>query len=74
MQIDNNLKKLKTSILKKMLGKRVFVLTNPLLEEGYCGNVIKVLDHENVLVSNDRGETQVNIFDIRTPSRLYNCE
>ena len=66
--------KVKTNILKRMLGKRVFVITNHLLDEGFCGSVTKVLDHENVTVSTDKSDYKVNIFDIRSPSRIYNCE
>ena len=72
--MEDNIKKVKTSILKRMLGKRVFVVTNHILNEGYCGNVEKVIDHETLLVLNEKGESKINIFDIRTPSRIYNCE
>ena len=69
-----SVKKIKVNILKKMLGKKVFVITNSLTEEGYCGLVNKVIDHENVKVFTDQKEEKVSIFDIRTPSRIYNCE
>ena len=67
-------KKIKLNILKKMLGKKVFVITNSLTEEGYCGIINKIIDHENVQVFTEKKEENVSIFDIRTPSRMYNCE
>jgi len=72
--METAINKVKFNVLKKMLGKKVFVITNPISEDGYCGNVIKVIDHETLLISNEKGESKVNIFDIRTPSRQYNCE
>ena len=72
--MDTSVKKLKATILKKMLGKRVFVITNSLTEEGYCGIVNKVIDHETLNIISDKKEDNVSIFDIRTPSRAYNCE
>lgn len=72
--MDAALKKTKVNILRRMLGKRVFVITNSLTDEGYCGIVNKIIDHENLSVLTDKNEQSVSIFDIRTPSRLYNCE
>lgn len=72
--MDATLKKTKVNILKKMMGKRVFIITNSITNEGYCGIVNKVIDHETVGVISDKKEDNVSIFDIRTPSRLYDCE
>jgi hypothetical protein len=57
-----------------MLGKRVFVVTNSLTDEGYCGIVNRVVDHQTVNVFTDKKDENVSIFDVRTPSRVYNCE
>lgn len=70
----DTIKKSKMAILKRMLGKRIFVITNPLTEEGYCGIVNKVIDHETLHVLSEKKEENVSIFDVRTPSRIYNCE
>lgn len=67
-------KKLKMTILKRMLGKRVFIVTNPLTDEGYCGIVNKVVDHETLQIFSEKKEENISIFDVRTPSRTYNCE
>jgi hypothetical protein len=72
--MDTTLNKTKANILKRMIGKKVFVITNSLTQEGYCGLVNRVVDHETLNVFNDKKEQNVSIFDIRSPSRLYNCE
>ena len=72
--MDTTLNKTKVNILKRMIGKKVFVITNSLTQEGYCGLVNRVVDHETLNVFNDKKEQNVSIFDIRSPSRLYNCE
>jgi hypothetical protein len=72
--MDATLNKTKANILKRMIGKKVFVITNSLTQEGYCGLVNKVVDHETLSIFNDKKEQNVSIFDVRSPSRLYNCE
>jgi hypothetical protein len=72
--MDSTLKKTKINILKKMIGKRVFIVVNSLLDEGYCGIVNKVIDHETLSIINEKMEQNVSIFDIRNPSRIYDCE
>jgi len=74
--MSNELKKVKINILKRMLGTRVFVLTNSISDEGYCGIVSKVVSEDSVIVSSfkTKDDKEVSIFDIRTPSRIYNCE
>lgn len=72
--MDATLNKTKMNILKRMIGKKVFVITNSLTQEGYCGLVNKVIDHETLNIFNDKKEQNVSIFDVRSPSRLYNCE
>jgi hypothetical protein len=66
--------KIKFNILKRILGKKMFVITNSITEEGYCGIVNKVIDHETVTIISDKKEENVNIFNLRNPSKLYNCE
>lgn len=72
--MDAILKKTRVNILKRMIGKRVFVITNPLTDEGYCGLVNKVIDHETLSVFTDKKDENVSIFDVRTPSRIYDCQ
>lgn len=72
--MDATLKKTKTNILKRMIGKRVFIVTNSLTGEGYCGIVNKIVDHETLSIFSDKKEENVSIFDVRTPSRIYDCE
>lgn len=72
--MEATLNKVKLNILKRMLGKRVFVITSPTTEEGYCGIVSKVVNHETLGIISDKQELNVSIFDIRTPSRIYDCE
>ena len=72
--MDTNLIKTKTNILKRILGKKMFVVTNSLTDEGYCGMVNKIINHETVSILSDKKEENVSIFDLRSPSRLYNCE
>ena len=72
--MDAILKKTKLNILKRMMGKRVFVVTNSLTDEGYCGIVNKIIDHNTLSIISDKREDNVSIFDVRTPSRLYDCE
>lgn len=72
--MESTLNKTKIAILKRMLGKRIFVIVNSLTEEGYCGIVNKVIDHETLSILSDKEERNISIFDIRNPSRLYNCE
>jgi delta-aminolevulinic acid dehydratase/porphobilinogen synthase len=68
------IKKLKMIVLKKMLGKKVFVVTNSLTDEGYCGIVNKVINDETLTIFSNKAEINVSIFDVRTPSRIYDCE
>lgn len=72
--METTLQRTKVNILKRMLGKKVFVITNPITEEGYCGVVNKVVNHETLGIISDKQEVNVSIFDVRTPSRLYDCE
>lgn len=72
--MDATLKKTKVNILKRIIGKRVFVVTNSLTDEGYCGVVNKVIDHETVMIFTDKKDETVSIFDIRNPSRIYDCQ
>ena len=72
--METALIKTKVNILKRMLGKRVFVVTNSITDEGYCGIVNKVIDHQTLNIFSEKKEENVSIFDVRTPSRLYNCE
>jgi len=60
----------KLNVLKKMLGKRVAVITNYTTLDHYYGEVAEVIDETNVVVKNDRNEdSKVSIFDIRNPAQ-----
>ena len=61
---------IKLNILKKILGKRVAVITNYSPLEHYYGEVTQVIDESMVLVKNDINEEyKVSIFDIRNPAQ-----
>ena len=61
---------IKLNILKKILGKRVAVITNYSSLEHYYGEVTQVIDESMVLVKNDINEEyKVSIFDIRNPAQ-----
>lgn len=72
--MEENIKKTKFNVLKRILGKKMFVITNSLTEDGYCGIVSKIIDHETVQIFSDKKEENVSIFDLRNPSRIYDCE
>jgi len=60
----------KLNVLKRMLGKRVAVITNYTTLEHFYGEVAEVIDESNVIVKNDKNEdSKVSIFDIRNPSQ-----
>ena len=54
--------KTKPDPLRKMVGKKVKVLT----EGGWVGPVIDVLDRENILVLKNGKTVKANIFDVRS--------
>ena len=60
----------KLNILKRMLGKRVAVITNYNTLDHFYGEVAEVIDETNVVIKNDRNEdSKVSIFDIRNPAQ-----
>ena len=60
----------KLNVLKRMLGKRVAVITNYTTLDHFYGEVSEVLDESNVVVKNDKNEdSKVSIFDIRNPAQ-----
>jgi small nuclear ribonucleoprotein (snRNP)-like protein len=60
----------KLNVLKRMLGKRVAVITNYNTLDHFYGEVIEVFDETNVVIKNDKNEdSKVSIFDIRNPSQ-----
>lgn len=62
--------KLKMTVLKRMIGKRVAVIVNHNTSEHYYGEVIQAADENTLLVKNDQGEEkQVSIFDVRNPNQ-----
>jgi RNase P/RNase MRP subunit p29 len=62
--------KLRMSVLKRMIGKRVAVIVNYNNSEHYYGEVIQAVDENTLSVKNDQGEEkQVSIFDVRNPTQ-----
>lgn len=60
----------KLNALKRMLGKRVAVITNYNTLDHFYGEVSEVIDETNVVIKNDRNEdSKVSIFDIRNPAQ-----
>jgi len=60
----------KLNVLKRMLGKRVAVITNYNTLDHFYGEVLEVIDETNVVVKNDKNEdSKVSIFDIRNPAQ-----
>lgn len=60
----------KLNVLKKMLGKRVAVITNYDTLDHFYGEVLEVVNDSNVIIKNDKNEDiQVSIFDIRNPTQ-----
>lgn len=60
----------KLNVLKRMLGKRVAVITNYTTLDYFYGEVAEIIDETNVIVKNDRNEnSKVSIFDIRNPTQ-----
>jgi len=56
----------KINILRKMIGKKVFVITDFKKYEGYIGFVSDIKDKDNLIVkSNDLNRIE-NIFNIRS--------
>jgi small nuclear ribonucleoprotein (snRNP)-like protein len=62
--------KLRMTVLKRMIGKRVAVIVNHNTSEHYYGEVTQSVDENALLVKNDQGEEKrVSIFDIRNPNQ-----
>lgn len=60
----------KLNILKKMLGKRVAVITNYNNLEHFYGEVSNIIDEMNLAVKKDNGEeVKTSIFDVRNPTQ-----
>lgn len=60
----------KLNVLKRMLGRKVAVITNYNSLDCFYGEVTEVLDETNVVVRNDKNETsKISIFDIRNPAQ-----
>lgn len=56
----------KLSILKRMIGKKIFVITNIIKCEGYIGTVYDVKDDENLVIRNNDENNIESIFNIRS--------
>lgn len=65
-------KNVKINILKKCIGKRYVIITDHKKNNYYFGEVRSVVDENNVIVQkNESHSEQVNIFDIRSPTKEY---
>ena len=63
---------LKLNILKRIIGRKMVVITNYIKNEYYYGLVESVIDDSNVKIKSVNGETKdVSIFDLRSPSAEY---
>jgi hypothetical protein len=58
---------LKFNILKRMIGKRVIVITDHVKLTNWFGLVENVIDEMHLIISGPNGSQKVNIFDIRSP-------
>jgi len=56
----------KLSILKRMIGKKVFVITNIIKCEGYIGTVNDIRDDTNLVIRNNDEDNIESIFNIRS--------
>lgn len=64
--------KLKLNILKRMLGKKVVVITDYIKSKYYYGRVYEVKNEDHLIVEDQLGIfKEVSIFDIRSPSIEY---
>jgi hypothetical protein len=58
---------LKLNILKRMIGKRVIVITDHVKLTNWFGLVENVIDDTHLMISGPNGSQKVNIFDVRSP-------
>jgi hypothetical protein len=58
---------LKFNILKRMIGKRVIVITDHVKLTNWFGLVENVIDDMHLMISGPNGSQKVNIFDVRSP-------
>jgi len=57
----------KKSVLKKMINKKVFVITNFEKCEGYIGTVDDIKNEDHLIIKNDNSESKTeSIFNIRS--------
>lgn len=57
----------KISILKKIIGRKMFIIDNIKTHTGYMAQIIDVKDENHVLIQNENSELiPINIFDIRS--------
>lgn len=64
--------KLKLNILKRMLGKKVVVITDYIKSKYYYGRVYDVKNEDSLIIEDQIGILkEVSIFDIRSPSVDY---
>jgi hypothetical protein len=58
---------LKFNVLKRMIGKRVVVITDHIKLTYWFGLVENAIDEMHLMISGPNGSQKVNIFDVRSP-------
>lgn len=58
---------LKLNILKRMIGKKVIVITDHVKLTNWFGSVENVVDETHLMINGPNGPQKVNIFDVRAP-------
>ena len=58
---------LKFNILKRMIGKRVIVLTDHVKLTQWFGTVESVVDEMHLMIFGQNRLEKINIFDVRSP-------
>lgn len=57
----------KFNVLKKMIGKKVIVITNHIKLTQWFGTVESVVDEMHLMIYGPNGSEKINIFDVRSP-------
>ena len=60
------MKQNKLSVLKKMIGKRVFVVSDYKKYDGYIGYVEDIKSENELLINNGTTSSKISIFDVRS--------
>jgi hypothetical protein len=58
---------LKFNVLKRMIGKKVIVITDHVKLTQWFGTVDSVVDEMHLMIFGPNGLEKINIFDVRSP-------